>query len=61
MSPWQYAVEVIGGLSVRTGGDFHATPSRRNEFGRNRQMVTAGAFAAPDVVQLEPSDERYIR
>jgi hypothetical protein len=61
MSPWQYAVEVIGGLSVRTGGDFHATPSRRAEFGRNRQTVTAGAFAAPDVVQLEPSDQRYIR
>ncbi|MBS1881501.1 MAG: hypothetical protein JSS97_00925 [Actinobacteria bacterium] len=61
MSPWQYAVEVISGLTVRNGGDFHATPSRRDEFGRNRQMVTAGAFAAPDVVHLEPTDERYIR
>lgn len=61
MSPWEYAVEVIGGLSVRTGSDFHATPSRRDEFGRNRQMVTAGAFAAPDVVQLGASEQRYIR
>lgn len=43
MSPWGYAVEVIGGLQRRTGGDHHATRSRRDEFGRNRQMVTAGA------------------
>jgi hypothetical protein len=43
MSYWQYAVEMIGGLTLRSGGDFHATRSRRGEFGRNRQMVTAGA------------------
>jgi hypothetical protein len=43
MSYWQYAVEVIGGLQLRQGGDFAATRSRRDEFGRNRQMVTAGA------------------
>jgi hypothetical protein len=52
MSPWQYAVEVIGGLQVRTGGDHHATRSERNHFGRNRQMVTAGAAD----VHPEPSD-----
>lgn len=43
MSRWQYAVEVVGGLTLRNGGDFHATRSRREEFGRNRQMVTGGA------------------
>ncbi len=43
MSPWQYAVQVIGGLQVRTGGDHQATRSERASFGRNRQMVTAGA------------------
>jgi hypothetical protein len=43
MSPWQYAVEVIGGLQLRTGGDQHATRSERAQYGRNRQMVTAGA------------------
>lgn len=43
MSYWQYAVEVIGGLQLRQGGDFAATRSRRAEFGRNRQMVTASA------------------
>jgi hypothetical protein len=50
MSYWQYAVEVIGRLTLRSGGDFHATRSRREEFGRNRQMVTAGAADAyPEV------------
>jgi hypothetical protein len=43
MGYWQYAVEVIGGLQLRQGNDFAATRSRRSEFGRNRQMVTAGA------------------
>lgn len=43
MTPWQYAVEMIGGLPLRTGGDFHATRSERDRYGRNRQMVTAGA------------------
>jgi hypothetical protein len=52
MSPWQYAVEVIGGLQLRTGGDYHATRSERAHFGRNRQMVTAGAAD----VHPEPSD-----
>jgi hypothetical protein len=52
MSPWQYAVEVIGGLQLRTGGDHHATRSERGQFGRNRQMVTAGAAD----VHPEPSD-----
>jgi hypothetical protein len=42
MSYWQYAIEIVGGLRVRNGGDFAATRSRRAEFGRNRQMVTAG-------------------
>jgi hypothetical protein len=46
MSYWQYAVEIIGGLTLRSGGDFHATRSRRAEFGRTRQMVTAGAADA---------------
>lgn len=52
MSYWQYAVEEIGGLRVRSGGDYAATKSRRSEFGRNRQMVTAGAAD----VYPEPSD-----
>jgi hypothetical protein len=60
MSPWQYAVEVLGGLWLRTGGDFHATRSERSRFGRNRQMVTGGAAAAPDVVSLDASLSRYI-
>jgi hypothetical protein len=51
-SAWQYAVEVIGGLTLRSGGDFHATRSRRAEFGRNRRMVTGGAADA----YPEPSD-----
>jgi hypothetical protein len=46
MSNWQYAVEVIGGLQLRRGGDHAATRSRRADFGRNRQMVTAGAADA---------------
>ncbi|HEU4905861.1 MAG TPA: hypothetical protein VFT19_07070, partial [Solirubrobacterales bacterium] len=46
MSYWQYAVEVIGGLHVRLGCDSAATRSRRAEFGRNRQMVTAGVADA---------------
>lgn len=52
MSPWHYAVEVIGGLQLRTGGDHHATRSERARFGRNRQMVTAGTAD----VHPEPSD-----
>jgi hypothetical protein len=52
ISYWQYAVEEIGGLRLRLGGDFAATRSRRAEFGRNRQMVTAGAAD----VYPEPSD-----
>lgn len=52
MSYWQYAVEEIGGLQLRQGSDFAATKSRRDEFGRNRQMVTAGAAD----VYPEPSD-----
>jgi hypothetical protein len=52
MSLWRYAVEMIGGLTVRNGGDFHATRSRRQEFGRNRQMVTGGSADA----YPEPSD-----
>lgn len=60
MWPWQYAVEVIGGLSLRSGGDFHATRSERSRFGRNRQMVTGGVFAAPDVVSLDAALSRYV-
>lgn len=52
MSPWQYAVEVIGGLQLRTGGDHHATRSELLRFGRNRQMVTAGVVD----VHPKPSD-----
>lgn len=52
MFPWQYAVEVLGGLQLRTGGDHHATRSERARYGRNRQMVTAGAAD----VHPEPSD-----
>jgi hypothetical protein len=52
MSNWQYAVEVVGGLQLRLGGDSAATKSRRAEFGRNRQMVTAGTAD----VYPEPSD-----
>jgi hypothetical protein len=52
MSPWQYAVEIIGGLQLRTGGDQHATRSERAKYGRNRQMVTGGAAD----VHPEPSD-----
>jgi len=46
MSRWKYAVEMIGGLTLRRGSDSAATKSRRAEFGRNRQMVTAGAADA---------------
>lgn len=60
MSYWEYAVEVVGGLPMRRGGDFHATRSRSAEFGRNRQTVTAGVSAAPDVVDVDASLERYI-
>jgi len=60
MSPWQYAVEEIGGLRLRSGGDFHATRSRRDQFGRTRQMVTGGVAAAPDVVHIDASLDRYV-
>lgn len=60
MSPWQYAVEVLGGLRIRTGGDHHATRSERSRFGRNRQMVTGGVAAAPDVIDVDASLPRYI-
>jgi hypothetical protein len=61
ISPWQYAVEEIGGLRLRGAADFHATPSRRDEYGRNRQMVTGGVFAAPDVIDIDPSVEGHVR
>lgn len=49
MSMWQYAVEAIGGLRLRSSADFHATRSQREQFGRNRQMVTGGkADVYPD-------------
>jgi hypothetical protein len=53
VGPWTFAVEVLGGLTVRTGGDHHAARSQAGQFGRNRQMVTAGVFAAPDVMHLD--------
>lgn len=50
MSLWHYAVEEIGGLTPRSGGDFHSTPSGLAAYGRNRQMVTAGvADVHPEV------------
>ena len=36
---WQFALQ-LAGLEVRTGGDHHATASKK--LGRNRQMVTGG-------------------
>ncbi len=52
MSYWTYAVEIIGSLRPRTGGDTAATRSMRDDFGRNRQMVTGGVAD----VHLSPSD-----
>lgn len=40
---WQYALH-LAGLTTRTSTDHLGTPSGRDAFGRNRQMVTAGAY-----------------
>jgi hypothetical protein len=59
MSPWKYAVEMIGGLRLRQGSDSAATKSRRAEFGRNRQMVTGGA-ASTHPTPSDPSASAVI-
>jgi hypothetical protein len=61
MSPWRYAVEVVGGLELRSPADWSATRSRSAEHGRNRQIVTAGAKAAPGTRDIDASLGRYVR
>jgi hypothetical protein len=42
MSPWRFAVEILGGLTLRRGTDQRATRSRGGEHAPSRRMVTAG-------------------
>lgn len=51
LSGWEYAV-YLAGHEPRRGNDHHATRSMKNAFGRNRQIVTGGAHAPPNVVHV---------
>lgn len=53
MSGWEYALH-LAGLSLRTGGDGHATAAQKDRLGRNRQMVTGLGQALPGSVRHIP-------